>query len=482
MRRLTNLAVLATSLFDTRMPITPEQLSARQAQDLNATPEKRAPARGTVPSLPGASLPRHYIKLAAVSNGKGETILFGHDWGNARLTIWLPVGDGAWTVYEPPLRVQDFDVVGNHLQGRKDDTIDLAVISYDNGRYQASSFQALPFSTKASDWDVYFSKPVDLTPFVTDHNYVHVRLGLLPKAQRSVFLLGLIPTYIGATRCDIDQNKQVTAYPFDLGPEWNNQTADHIFEPCVVARLPGSYTLDDGLVGGYSADLENELDGVVKVMLPKTPLGAAWTLSPLPPLSNVARPQWCTVTSMSNFLRADTGEPIVTFVMSVGTDSPLNKAVWVMDNHTLYHSNEGWWWLAAPTDQVFPPRARSPVRALPVQMQAGGSPTWLWLQIGRNKATPGHFTLLEGRSSSFFNENATTNWLTEATQFDATVGGSPTAPGETLARIFLSLDNDRRPETLSLAVATLDNTSGEWRYQDLPVPPRPSAPGASDAA
>jgi len=147
----------------------------------------------------------------------------------------------------------------------------------------------------------------------------------------------------------------------------------------------------------------------------------------------------------------------------------------VMDNDTLYHSNRGCWWLAAPPDQVFPFFTETPVRALPVQMQAGKPPTWLWLQVGHraDPVNPSVYALIESRSAGFFNEGAVSQWMAgPASHFEASLAASPIAPGETIARVFVAADGVLS-QTQSLTVATLDNASGQWQYQDVPVPPSP---------
>jgi hypothetical protein len=464
-----------------------KQLVARQA-----LPQKHGPVqpRTRTKIKPGLTSdradlaipqPRQYTRLSIVSNAKGESILFAFDDANFRLTIWLPSATaGQWLVYEPefsgsPL-VQDFDLISNHLQGRKDDTLDMAVIAYNSVLgYQPLYFPALPFSTRVEDWQAYFSRAIDLMPSSFETRYA-IRLGLLPKARRSVFVFSLEDGVPAAVRCDVDGSGQIAGYPFDLGPEWRDSWRFPVFEPCVAARQPASFTFDDGLVGAYEPVDDT---GVVKVMLPKAPLGDAWELTPLPPLPpSVGFPNWLPVTNMTAFRRIDTGEPIITYVMSGSLSSPLTKAVWVMDNHTLYHSDQGCWWLAAPPDQVFPPPSWTPVRALPVQMQAGKPPTWIWLQLGhrRDPKNPYAYALIESRSTEFFNEGATNQWLAgSASYFDASLAASPTAAEETVARIFLAAASSYYYPTERLTVATLDNASGQWQYQDVPVPPPPAS-------
>ena len=457
------------------MPMSIEQLAARQI----APPQKQNPEQpATLPSLASdrASLtvpqPRYYTRLKIASNATGESILFGWDGGNLRLTIWLPAATaGEWIVYEPVIDgakyVLDFDLISNHLQGRKDDTLDFAVQTYnESSGYRYLYFPALPFSTRLEDWQAYFSKPIDLTPLPSGPGY-EIRLGLLPKVRRSVFLFGILESGFAATRYDVDANGKTAAYPFDFGPEWSHGQGAPALEPCVAVRWPESFALDDALVGSYSPAPDQ---GVVQVMLPQAPLGDAWAMTLQPPVMGIP---WRPVTGISTFLRPDTAEPIITYVMSAENDSPLNKAVWVMDSHTLYRSEEGCWWLAAPPDQVFPTFPWNPVRALPVQMQAGQPATWLWLQVGlrQDPTDPRAYGLIESRSAEFFSEGAATQWLAKpARYFDASLAATATAPGETVARIFL-IDDD----LTGLFVATLDNASGQWQYQSVPVPPPPPA-------
>jgi hypothetical protein len=461
------------------MPMSIEQLAARHTAGQSSLPQKPGPRPGPARDLGtlAAPEPRRYTKLKIVSNDKCESILFGWDSNNWRLTIWLPspTPGQEWIFFEPEFRgVEDFDLLSNHLQGRKDDTIDLVVMAYDASLAgQCLYFPALPFSTRLEDWQAYFSRPIDLTS-LRPKNAWQVRLGLLPKARRSVFICGTSPGSVAATRCDVDENGQITGYPFDLGPEWNNGSGYQIFEPCVAARQPESFTFDDGLVGSYAP--ADTTQGVVKVMLPKAPLGRAWELTPLPPL--VGYPHWSTVTGISTFLRIDTGEPIITFVMSRNEDSPLNKAVWVMNNDTLYHSNKGCWWLAAPPDEAFPPSSPDSVCALPVQMKAGQPPTWIWLQTGDREDPERYFLgVIASRSAKFFNEGASNAWLAEpADHFDASLAGSPTVPGETVARVFMAADMFLSDQTVSLTFARLDNASDQWLYQSVPLPGPPPGP------
>src|SRR5688572_29021478 len=110
------------------MPISIEPLDARKTRLPQSLPPRRS-GTGPGPGLAGGlankaavqSDPRHYTKLSIVSNAKGESILFGWDNGNSRLTIWLPAATaGEWIVYEPRFNglqgVQDFDLISNHLQ------------------------------------------------------------------------------------------------------------------------------------------------------------------------------------------------------------------------------------------------------------------------------------------------------------------------------------------------------------------------------
>jgi hypothetical protein len=460
------------------MPMSIEQLAARQTS-LSKKQKPRQPHSKRSKPAGDAGIPRHYTKLKIVSNGQGQSILFGWDSDNYLFTIWLPgTTPGEWIIYEPEFGgspyIEDFDLISNHLQGRQDDTIDLVIMAYgkdESGLYLY--FPALPFSTRLEDWQAYFSKPIDLTPFRPGYAY-QVRLGLLPKARRSVFICDRDdPVRVTAVRCDVDWNGQVVAYPFHFGPEWNPKHLAEvpIFEPCVLTRKPGSFDLEDGLVGSF-VPIDGQGDGVVKVMLPKTPQGEYWELTPSSPLMAIAK--WRPVSGIRTFLQRETGEPIIVFTVHSDKDSPLNKAVWVMDFHTLYNSREGSWWLAAPPDQVFPPPGWSAVQALPVRTQDGQPPFWVWLQLGERAGTEQPYALIESRSKEFFDEDAPCRWLLPANYFDASLAASSEIFEGTTARVFQALDSSKLPfATQSLSVARLDNTSGHWQYENVPVPPPP---------
>lgn len=87
------------------------------------------------------------------------------------------------------------------------------------------------------------------------------------------------------------------------------------------------------------------------------------------------------------------------------------------------------------------------------------------------------YALIESRSAGFVNEGATSQWLAgSASYFDASLAVSPAAAEETIARIFLAAPESSYSSTKSLTVATLDNESGQWQYEDVPVPPPASQP------
>lgn len=347
--------------------------------------------------LPGAPASAGYRQVWMAPANNGQPVLFTLDHEH-HFTVWLPGSDGCtrWVQVSPSLmgvdnpRIIDVDLISNHGQGRRDNTLDLLLVA-DVGTAEHSDFKAfyLPGIQTGIDpeaWRLTFAACAPLAASIPVAPVVMVRLGLLPCPVRSVFLVSQHPALnVVALRLRFDDHGHCTAIE-TLPTDSVDATARHLRVAAFVAPRPLEGDEDALIVAASLFDSGPQAG--VSVQLPASRGQPPWRLELRSPLG--ASAEWRGEVNVNSFVRSDTDVPMAVFNLPSSRD--LSQGNFVMtpasmaanDGFTgLYGSLDGWQMAPGPGHAVrldsAPPGGRW--RWLSLVRPAGGASSLASLQM-----------------------------------------------------------------------------------------------------